>query len=761
MSKITIKDFSKGITDDIVDADPRFAQKMDNLLLNRLGRPYQRPGLISLFEDATQIPPGNQRVDAIFTFDQTTFIKSSTKLYYYDRSEANPVWTELSTLSSKAAFGDSILGAGVSWSVWRGHVIATPLPYGTANSGCRTIWIFRHSTNLWACEQVGVPAIADAGFAGAAVGSGGTDDKSYIAAVVLRHKHFAKVDGVTCAFVEYGQPGLVGVRNEEVVDAATGFSLDTINWTNGTLDNYTDASSGNSSLRVALYRTKANDSTLLLSDIINQGSTSLFEDPDSFLGSPANEDEDGIDSIELYTTGGRKENGPVPLCLYSLVLDGYGFYGAYVEPASGVMYHNRVVQSNPAVPTGVYAGNYVEFEGAMRGFGRVGSYPIIVTTLGARRIEGRFDAFGGGGMKTYLIPGSAPGLSGKAIVQLDDAIIYASTEGWIWTNGFQASNISEHLKETYSTFPDPENMSACYDAKKNLVHFGVNDPAADDENVNNRCYVIDMRASEPTMGVFTTVTSEAQPNALHYDRDLGLVLIGDQRGFVFTYDDETYCDVRVSNAALTGTKRGITWDYISVGLSKDPGTETFASKVYATFTRITGALSAQISTFKNFNLESASKVVRDRAISGIHRIERWVSGGRWATYHQIRIKKAEVFIINSDDYGTVNTSISGLTVERSLGDWPNNDDGTTMVGFNIYFDFDNYDTAFEISAQSGNVLTVIDPDGYMEDHFGASWAIKGVPKDEGAELQSLAIEIEDEGDANNNYRTGDDGANNP
>src|SRR5690606_33186908 len=117
---LNVTDFRLGITDDYVDGPANAAERLDNLLLNENGKPYQRPGFDAYNDDAPQIPPGNQRIDSLYYFDSTLFVKSGTKLYYIEDDDTS--WTTLSTLASKDAFIDSEVSAGASWSEWKGHL---------------------------------------------------------------------------------------------------------------------------------------------------------------------------------------------------------------------------------------------------------------------------------------------------------------------------------------------------------------------------------------------------------------------------------------------------------------------------------------------------------------------------------------------------------------------------------------------------------------------------------------------------------------
>ena len=60
-----IDDFSGGVTDNYLEADPKSCQKADNLLIDEHRELFQRPGL-GQFDTFTGQPAGNQRIDGAY-----------------------------------------------------------------------------------------------------------------------------------------------------------------------------------------------------------------------------------------------------------------------------------------------------------------------------------------------------------------------------------------------------------------------------------------------------------------------------------------------------------------------------------------------------------------------------------------------------------------------------------------------------------------------------------------------------------------------
>ena len=260
MPNLPINDFSRGITDYVVDGDPSSAQKLDNVLLRPDGKPYQRPGLEIYNSSAPQIPPGNQKIDDLYYFDSTLFVKSGTKLYFIQDGETS--WTTLGGPNADA-FADSELGAKCSWSEWRGHLFITPGPSTNKKGGCRTVKVYRNQSNTWVLYQAGLPR-ATAGtedVTGESIPTSGDPAYSYIYYRVFGLKYLAKVNGVDTLFEEYGGGALID-KAVTSSDSGGGATFGSLTYTNGTYENYyTDQ------MRVFLYRTKADETTPYLAGV--------------------------------------------------------------------------------------------------------------------------------------------------------------------------------------------------------------------------------------------------------------------------------------------------------------------------------------------------------------------------------------------------------------------------------------------------------------------------------------------------------------
>ncbi len=758
MPTLPVNGFELGITDDYLDGPTNACKKANNLLIDRNKKLVQRPGLDVYNDNATQIPPGNQRIDSLYKFDGTLFAKSGTKLYFIE--DGDTAWSTLAGPNTDA-FADSSLGAGCSWSEWRGHLYITPHP-GPLKTGSRTVKVFRSSSSNWTLFQAGVPSIKEesSDFALIGTGSGGTEH-SYILARVYTDTYIAEVNGIATTFTFYGRPEYAQITQEQITNTVYP-SANAVPFTNDTYENYQD----NALSVVTLFRTKPDEQTLYWAKTENQSSSLDWDTNDADLGVV---DDDSYTPI-LYTDGGIKDHGPVPVCYFSLVLDGYGFYAAGTDYDTNQFFAGRIWQSNPANPDGVYYGNYVDVPGVITAMSSVGSYPIVFTDENkCYRLEGRFDAFGGGGIRAKLISESDGCIAPASVVKREGVVYFATATGWSVTDGFKSQKISDHLRNTFEALENKADMCGAFDVQNGLVFFGVESSLSEETGKNNSAFIMDTDWSSGEYGVFTTMSADSdfQPNSLHYDHVGNKLIIGDRRGYVFTLVDGLTNDPKVNTAQPYGNwyRKAVVYDYISTAWSFGSIINTkWVTKIYIVLKNLTGNLSLDVFSYNDDKTTPKSLKpirLRDSITSGLHQAWRWFKRqGLRCTYKQIQLKKGYVNLFNSDSYTGATVDGAANTVQLN-GFWPT-DDGESLVGHFFYLGDDDYTEGWEISNQSGDTLTLLDPLNTLPTSTGTfdkDWVVKGYPKGESTEIHGYQIEYSTFDNTFKPFATGDDGGN--
>lgn len=757
---LTVTDWSKGITDNYIDAPAGYSEKLNNLFINRIGKPYQRPGLAPL-GDYAQIPSGNQQIDAIYYFDSTIFVKSGTKLYFIDESTVTTSWT---TLAGPAhdAFADSEVGGKATWSEWRGHLLITPAPSSTKKGGCRTVKVYRNNSNVWTLVQAGLPrAVED----GTGVYSGptyttGQVNYAFTWWVVYYRTYTAKVNGVSVTFEDFGAPDVL-IDQGDAISSGNDVDIGIYEHVNSSLENY-----DTSNMSVKLYRTKRNGTVPFLSKTVAMNAQITDDVEDSAL------------TTEGY--GGLSDgnnNDPPPLSYFHTLAGSVSWFLAGVDLDSGALRANRVWQGRPANIDGVPSGNFLDIEGDIAtAFDHAGVYPVAFFKGQCFRIEGQIDLFGGGALRAVAISNEEGSVTAD-VCRAGKGIYFQSMNGFCYTNGFTVVNLSKHLPTRFGQLSVVHKSSAAYDPFGKRVFFGVADPDLSDVNeAINSAWVLDENFphkgpdGEPE-GCITTMSADDdfRPTSMHYDVANKRMLFGDAQGFVMTFDEDSTMDFQVDGSTFTTVTetKAIVYDWISAAWSFGDRVATkWVSEFLAVFKNLTGKLS--IDGYSHNDDKTSTLAIgrireRSTAGAGMHRVRRYFPrGGLRCFYKQLQLRKGLANLHRSDDYATATVTIDGFEGELVLasGDWPDGDDGSSLVGYYIYLDDDEYATGFRIISVSGNTMRVDNDDEDLIAGIGTEWLVKGYPKDEGMELHSVAVSFDVIEDGTAVVAMGEDGGTN-
>jgi hypothetical protein len=514
-------------------------------------------------------------------------------------------------------------------------------------------------------------------------------------------------------------------------------------YTNSSIENYPT-----STMKMCVFRTKANGTVpyyVMEEDMSVDITDTLY---DSQLGA---------EGYQGLVEGNW--NDPPPLAYFHTSVKASAWYFGGVDPDSESLYPNRVWKGKPNKFDGVPSGNFVDLEGDVgTAIDHAGAYPVAFFRNKCFRLEGDFDASGGGAVRAVVISNTEGAVS-QDTCRTTNGIYFMSANGFCFTDGYKVYNLSEHFKYRFSLLQDMEEASIAYDAINNRVFFGVQDLDLSDVDGNNTAYVMDERFSSQEAGSFTTMGADDdfQPTAMHYDAKNRRMIFGDAQGFLFILDEDNTYDYQVDGSLFTTvtTTKAIVYDYISTAFSfGDEIATKWVTELYGIFKNLTGKLSIDAWSHNDDKSTSAPfGPIRERKTfgSGMHRIMRMFPKGHIAcTYKQVQIKKGLVNLFRSDDYEVANVSVVGFTGTATLGqDWPDGDDGSNLVGYSIYFDTDDYDVGYIILAKSGHNITLDNDGATLAPDASAKWIIRGYPKDETIEMHSLAMtyDILKEGDS--------------
>jgi hypothetical protein len=295
-------------------------------------------------------------------------------------------------------------------------------------------------------------------------------------------------------------------------------------------------------------------------------------------------------------------------------------------------------------------------------------------------------------------------------------------------------------------------MVAAYDSEAGRVYFGVESTDLSDiVSNNNAAFILDLAATQSGStqgGVFTTRTGAAfQPTALHYDSKNKRMLIGDYRGYVFTFDATLYNDPAVDTLEpvyANWARDPIVWDYMGVhhhyGSSRS---SKRMSGVYFTAKNITGDLSINAYSYKDDRATPKTmRIVRERDITtGLHKIKyNYPKYHLNKVYDGIQLKKGYVVIARSDDHALVTTNTMTDVATLLTGNFPNDGDAD-LRGHTLWLG-PNYTRGYTILIHSGNAVLVNDNDAsFPTSVSGLEWVIMGYPKGESVEFDVLDHEF--------------------
>ena len=145
--------------------------------------------------------------------------------------------------------------------------------------------------------------------------------------------------------------------------------------------------------------------------------------------------------------------------------------------------------------------------------------------------------------------------------------------------------------------------------------------------------------------------------------------------------------------------------------------------------------------------------VKSRYYDGfIDEFRRFPAKNLRCNYKQIRLTNAFIITHNSDTYG-ISTVDNAAKTATLIDTWP-----TSVVGYQIFFESDNYTRGYDITAIGGNQLTFSDssdlsPSGQYK------WVIKGYPKGEVFRPVSYCIHYAIVGKTQQGFRSSGTGAN--
>lgn len=730
MQPLEVKDFSGGMTDNYLAGPANRGQLFDNLLINNNGKPFTRFGSVLRDTTAYQTPNGNKRISHMWDHRDQIIEQSERNIYY----EASSTYNTLLGPTGNPGLDVCAETDHISKAIWNNHSLIV------GDSFLTPVKIFRNTNSTGTIKLItaGLPAVT----APSVVSSGGAGS-NYIYAFLYYNTY--DVEGVT--FEDFGPTVEVSLSNAGAPNVSTVNITNIPVIANGVTGNY-----DTTVIKVKIYRTQNNGTVLTYIGQVTNGTT-VYNDSAT--------DASIVNAVQIYTTGDVVDNDPPPLAKYVHVANDIAYYVGVKE--SGIYYPNRVRQSIKGDIDSCPESFNDDYPDELMGVSSIQSTFIVFGKNSVYRSEGFFDLQGRGGMSHLKISDTFGAISNDAIIQVDDGIIFASLEGWCYTDGYKVQRISNHLNRlTYpalvATAAQARNMWGAYDKVGNRVWFAAQKSEASLDN--DACYILDLHWGIKEESTFTSASNgeSFNPTCLLFKDNY--MYRSHNKGFVFKHSDAYFSDPNVDLTTLGSTwaKKTIIHDYKSCAF--DFGTSfirKFVNQILVTLANVTniaiqvisnnddGKKIAPLTEIRHYSsvvwgdpeIVWGDATVRWNISGLIEAIRKFPSKGLRCNYKQIQITNSLTIIGNSDLYstGVLDTTAKTLTFTNTNSVWP-----TDVVGYYISFVGDGYVNKFLVTARnSATQVTVLDALSLLPVSGTYKWELKGYRKDEYMNLLSYVL----------------------
>lgn len=561
----------------------------------------------------------------------------------------------------------------------------------------------------------------------------------------------------TRVFRDYGPTHLQLVTsvNAPDVNAITISSIPVI--TNSTTENYDTVS-----IKWLVYRSENQGQTLYeVGSVLNGTTTFIDNRSDSSIVS---------DNITLYTTGGILDNDPPPEAKYVVIVNGIAWY-AHIKEGSEIK-NNRVRQSVKDDIDSCPATFFTDFEDEVTGIRSVNIFPIVFCKNRMFRLEGFIDEFGEGIISKREISKNIGAVNHKSIVNVtvpdsgEEGLVFASTDGFYFTDGFNIIKISDAFNKRYKTLvrtaTQKKYIYGEFDRENDRVYWCL----SDDDGVmdNNAIYVYDMDFGIKKEGVFTRLESHQdswRPTAISYDH-LGNLVLGDTRGFSFKFQANQLTDPRIDLSATVADWRvkQVEWNYESCSMAGgDPSIRKWLNLININMENRTNiSLSPQYDVENSGNFREIKEIrLRENITWGdfsvlwqtstpqtpvypwntfpyVQQKRRFVSGKLRVNFLTIRLTNSETIITNSDTLGEAGVvgQVVTLVPDPITATWPED-----VTDYKIAFEDDGYETLYPINSRTSDTEIVIV--GTAPSGAGQKWHLVGVAKGEAFNLIDYTV----------------------
>lgn len=506
MPKITLDDFSGGITDTPFNAPVNCGEKVDNLFI-RKDKTLETVSGIEIFSPTAYRIPTGKRISLLRKLSNGNFIAFSGKKAFYVTTNGI---TELLGPTGNTALNEGDDNTIVSADFFNEQLHVTNDAYASP------IKIYLNDSGVPQLRTAGLPRVPN--FPAITMNASGTS-KSYVYAFT----HFYEYYVGSTLFADESTPIYLTKAGTEP-NTGTPASITSI----PTLQNGTTGNFDTANIKIKIYRTTGNGSVFYYVGMVNNG-TGTFSDTktDTILQT---------ENIGLYTNGGIANNDlPSPSKFFFECNDTYYYLNVSGKPF-------RLKQSITNDPDSSPESFFLDLKATIKGGSGVGRSPVILTENQVVRLDGILDEAGQGVIQREVISHTVGGISHNSITKTSKGIYFAGTDGFYFTDGYStptklakkdafSSKLDNTYKKLIATEQQKSRIQGTYDSLTNRVFWTVQESEAD----NDKIYIYD-----ETHDSFTSISNNGgiRPTAIAVSGNN--LLIGDSNGYIFTMSASSF-----------------------------------------------------------------------------------------------------------------------------------------------------------------------------------------------------------------------------
>lgn len=576
------------------------------------------------------------------------------------------------------------------------------------------------------------------------VTAGGAGANNYIYAIYYSHTYYVN----DVQFKELGAVSYVELSSALAPDSSS-VSLSTLPAiVNGSVNNY-----ATSDIKIEIARTTNNGDVFYYIGEVTSGTTTYTD---------SKSDTTLQDSFPIYITGGVLDNEEPPRGKYIRIVNDSLVIANLKE--GSVIKPNKARISKSGIPYAHPETFYTEFEDDITGCGGLNVYPLIFLKRKSYRLEGSLDTFGRGSYQKREISTRIGCVSPLSIVDTRDGVMFASEDGFYFTDAFRVTKCSKEINKTYAALSEKENICSSFDKTNNWVLFGVKSDSSSLEN--DTIFVGHWNYSREDGEVPFTTWSGGNDASNFTVSCLGYIdntiLRGDRRGYLFKHVNSSYTDPKIDTtiAANLWATNTIIYDYRSNAYDFESGdARKWVSKIVINADNITSLSLDIYSNNDNSGVFKELKPIIDRGniewgdptlvwgdeslrwnyYPTVSAWRRFPKDGLRCQYKQLRFTNSYVTIDDSTIIG--NCSIDSTLKEITLLDFPANEWISDAPGYYISFASDSYSKEYLITDNDGEVLTVSDSADTLADQTSTAWKIKGYRKREVLSIMNYVVQF--------------------